>query len=117
MTSAFSHPCVFRTSRLAAQVLSWGLALVAALAVGILASLPVVSSVSFDPHESSIVLGSQNAVGQTLAQSGVQHATEPASIVGLALIVAERLLIAAVYPGEKCLTRFIVPTNSDESRI
>lgn len=47
----------------------------------------------FDPHESSIVLGSQNAPSQTLAHGSIQHATKATSIVGGSLIVSEGLLI------------------------
>ena len=48
---------------------------------------------SCDPHETSVVLGGENAIGQPLAQGGGQHATETASIVDLPLIVTIDLLV------------------------
>lgn len=38
---------------------------------------------SFDPHESSVGLGSENAIGEPLAQGSGQHATEAASVIVL----------------------------------
>lgn len=82
MTSAFSsQPCAVRTSQPASLIPflePWiRVESVSGTPPGHRASCER----SFDPHESSVVLGGENAVGEPLAQGGGQHATKTAAIV------------------------------------
>jgi hypothetical protein len=44
-----------------------------------------------NPHKARVILSRQNAVGKPLADNGIQHATEAASVVRASMVVPKRL--------------------------
>ena len=94
MTSAFSsQPCAARTSQPVSQVPFWEPWIRVEVVSGTPPDHRASCVRSFDPHETSVVLGGENAIGQPLAQGGGQDATETASVVDLPLIVTIDLLV------------------------
>lgn len=92
-----SQPSAVRTFPPASQVPFWEPWIEVELVSGTPPGHRASCERSFYPHESSVVLGGENAIGQPLAHGGGQHATEAAAIVDLPLIVTEDLLVDVAF--------------------
>lgn len=94
MNSAFSsQPCAARTSRPASLAPVSGPWIAVELVSGTPLDLQASCGQSFYPHESSVILGSENAIGEPLARGCGQYVTKSGRVVDFPLIVSEHLLV------------------------
>ncbi len=94
MTSSFSsQPCAAHISQPASQAPFSGPWIAVELVSGTPLYLQASCERSFDPHESSVVLGSESAIGEPLARGCGQYVTKSGRVIDLPLIVSEHLLV------------------------